>query len=265
MGALIRLSYTMNEARIAVADRPATTTPALVHPRCGPSMIAQTPSPTADTDMSSPTRSRRPGRGSEESGTRTRPASSARAAIGTFTRKIDPHQKCSSSRPPVTGPAATARPVTPDQMPIARARSRMSVKTLMMMASVAGKMRAAPTPMKALAPISCSALCESAARTDVSANTTSPSCRARRRPFRSPKYPNASSSAEKTNVYASTIHCRDDVEASSSVLSVGSATFTIVLSTTTMNRLRHSTASTHQRLFVSGGRVTVWVLMAFLL
>jgi hypothetical protein len=85
-------------------------------------------------------------------------------------------------------------------MPIAIARSRVSVKTLMMIARVAGKINAAPMPIRARAPISCSVVCDSAASAEVIAKRTSPSCKARRRPVRSPKYPNASSSAEKTSV-----------------------------------------------------------------
>ena len=40
----------------------------------------------------------------------------ASTAIGTFSRKIEPHQKCSSSTPPTTvGPATTPTIATMDQ------------------------------------------------------------------------------------------------------------------------------------------------------
>ena len=42
---------------------------------------------------------------------------------GTLTRKIEPHQKCSSRKPPASGPMATPRPDTPAHSAIARARS----------------------------------------------------------------------------------------------------------------------------------------------
>ena len=64
--------------------------------------------------------------GQERAGRRRGP----RSTIGMFTKKIEPQQKCSSSQPPVTGPRATARPDTPDQMPMALARSVGSVNTL---------------------------------------------------------------------------------------------------------------------------------------
>ncbi len=57
---------------------------------------------------------------------------------GTLTRNTELQVKCRSSAPPVTGPIATARPDTADQMPIAVARSRGLVNTLLRIASVAG-------------------------------------------------------------------------------------------------------------------------------
>ena len=69
--------------------------------------------------------------------------------IGTLTRKIDPYQKCSSSAPPVIGPKATAMPDVAPQMPRAFCRSDGSGKTLVRMARLAGKMKAAATPMSA--------------------------------------------------------------------------------------------------------------------
>ena len=67
--------------------------------------------------------------------------------------KIEPHQKWSSRKPPTTGPSATPRPAVAAQMPMAIARSRASVKTLISSESVAGMMNAAPAPMTARAAI----------------------------------------------------------------------------------------------------------------
>ena len=83
-----------------------------------------------------------------------RPATIATTVSGTFTMKIDPHQKWSSRKPPSTGPSATPRPAVAAQMPMAVARSRVSVKTLIRSDSVAGMMKAAPAPMIARAAIS---------------------------------------------------------------------------------------------------------------
>ena len=100
----------------------------------------------------------------------------------------------------MTGPRATAMPVQADQMPMAAARSLRSVKTLTRIASVAGKTNAAPMPISARAPMSWVDVVATAARADVMANSTSPSCRASLRPKRSPKCPNASRSALNTSV-----------------------------------------------------------------
>ena len=45
------------------------------------------------------------------------------AQIGTLMRKTADHPNCSTSTPPSTGPSAIPTPLTPAQMPIARARS----------------------------------------------------------------------------------------------------------------------------------------------
>ena len=74
--------------------------------------------------------------------------------IGTLTRKIEPYQKRSSSAPPVMGPKATAIPEVAPQMPSAFWRSDGSVKMSVKMANVAGKMKAAATPIRARAEMS---------------------------------------------------------------------------------------------------------------
>ena len=66
--------------------------------------------------------------------------------IGRLMRKTEPHQKCSSRSPEVTGPIAAPAPEMPAQMAIALARSRPG-KTLVRIDSVEGMMNAAPTPM----------------------------------------------------------------------------------------------------------------------
>ncbi|CAB4931709.1 unannotated protein [freshwater metagenome] len=88
--------------------------------------------------------------------------------------KIEPHQKCSRSNPPTIGPIATATPTIAVQMPIAAARSFGSVNTLTMIASVAGKISAAPMPINARAPMSWPDVVARAANAEVMAKTTSP-------------------------------------------------------------------------------------------
>jgi len=74
--------------------------------------------------------------------------------IGTFTMKIEPHQKCSSRKPPVIGPRPIPSADTPAHTPIAFPRSAGLVKTFVMIDSVDGMMNAPPTPMSARVAIS---------------------------------------------------------------------------------------------------------------
>ena len=101
---------------------------------------------------------------------------------GTFTRNTDPHQKCSSSQPPVIGPMATPSPATPAQAAMAWARSLGSVKRLVMIDRVAGITNAAPRPMKARVAISVALLPEKAASTEPRPKMAIPAKSERRRP-----------------------------------------------------------------------------------
>ena len=78
-------------------------------------------------------------------------------------------------------------------------------------------------------------------------NSARPNCRAPLRPKRSPMVPAVNSMPAKISEYASTIHCSDVVDASSSRASVGSATLSVVLPMMTISRLRHSTARIDHR------------------
>src|SRR5690606_21753530 len=61
-----------------------------------------------------------------ERGTSSQPKGKAIKTIGTLIRKTDPHQKCSSKKPPRTGPKAAPPDAIDDQTPKATARSRSS-------------------------------------------------------------------------------------------------------------------------------------------
>ncbi len=75
-----------------------------------------------------------------------------------LTRKTEPHQKCSSRKPPSSGPTAAPTAATALQMPMASARSRRSGKTWRRIDRVAGMIIAPPTPSSARATISTWAL-----------------------------------------------------------------------------------------------------------
>jgi len=83
---------------------------------------------------------------------------------------------------------------------MARARSAGSGKMLLISASVAGKISAAPTPINARAPISCPEVDTNAASAEVAAKAVSPSARVPRRPNRSLRLPHGSSSPANTRV-----------------------------------------------------------------
>ena len=81
----------------------------------------------------------------------------ARMAMGTLTKKTEPHQNDSSRKPLATIPRAPPAPANPDQMAIALARS-LGGKTTVMIDRVAGMVSAAPTPMAPRSTISWLAL-----------------------------------------------------------------------------------------------------------
>ncbi len=95
---------------------------------------------------------------------------------------------------------ATPSPDTPAHRAIARARSAGSMKTLVMIDSVAGMMNAAPKPWTARKPISAPAslTCEQA--NEPRAKMTRPTTRQRLRPRRSPVLPAISKKPAKTIV-----------------------------------------------------------------
>jgi hypothetical protein len=126
-------------------------------------------------------------------------AASATAITGTLTRKTEPHEKCSSSRPPPVGPTATPIPKTPAQMPMAFACSSRG-KTFMRIESVAGMMSAPPMPITAREAVSISLVVDSAAATDEAPKMSRPMLSARLRPKRSPRLPMVSSSPAKTSM-----------------------------------------------------------------
>src|SRR4051812_35308235 len=98
--------------------------------------------------------------------------------MGTLTRKIDPHQKWASSKPPEIGPMPRPTADTPAQMPMALPRSTGLVNTLVRIDSVDGMMNAPPMPMSARVPMSIVADVANADATDPMPNTESPNASA---------------------------------------------------------------------------------------
>lgn len=111
------------------------------------------------------------------------------AATGTASRNAAPHQKVSTSAPPITGPAAMPSANIVAQMPIATARRRASRKMLEINDSVEGMSVAPATPSRARATISSSAFGAKAARIETAAKAVVPITSRRLRPIRSPRVP----------------------------------------------------------------------------
>src|SRR6516165_10834070 len=96
-------------------------------------------------------------RGLREVGTFQATSAATTAATGAMNTKMAPHQNCSSSQPPAIGPSAIPTPALAPHTPIARARSRRAVNTLVSSDSVEGNIIAAPSPIAARAAVSCPA------------------------------------------------------------------------------------------------------------
>ncbi len=118
-----RRSQTTNATPTTSATAKAARTGPSVQPRAGASIRPQISVVSAAKESVKPRRSSFGALASRLSGTSQRPATSAPATIGRFTRKIQAQLVCSISQPPATGPIAMPMPETPAQMPIAFARS----------------------------------------------------------------------------------------------------------------------------------------------
>ncbi len=142
-------------------------------PSIGPEMIAKTTPTMPITDSRAPSRSRGAPPRLLDSGTRKTTAVSAITATGRLTRNSEPHQKWSSSEPPISGPAAKPRELTELQMPMARGRSSSS-KICMTTARVVVTSRAPPIPMPARAATSWPGDWASAAPSEATPNSDRP-------------------------------------------------------------------------------------------
>jgi hypothetical protein len=152
-------------------------------------------SPRAPVRM--PARSKpRAATGLRDSGTCRAVTASTSAAIGTLIRKMYRQLPTSTSQPPRNGPSAPPMPPSPDQAPIARARSARSNEASRM-ASAPGVSSAPPTPCRTRAAISVSMFGASPHSSDATANQLTPTRKIRLRPNRSPSDPPSRISAAR--------------------------------------------------------------------
>ena len=119
--------------------------------------------------------------------------------IGTLRKKIHCHESPSTTAPPTTGPSATARPLRPDQMPIARPR-RSAGKAADSSVRLSGMTSAAPRPCTLRAAIRRPLEVARAAPSEPAVKIARPSAKTRRRPKRSPSEAPVSRSAANVSV-----------------------------------------------------------------
>ena len=147
-----------------------------------------------------PTGSGRRARVARDSGTYCVVRTMAASPMGTLIQKIARQSTASMSVPPTIGPRPNEMPTTPPHTPIARARSRGSVKVFVMMDIATGLSIEPPTacsPRKAISQPSDGARLHNS---EPSTNTASPIRNTRRRPSRSAVEPASISRLASTTV-----------------------------------------------------------------
>ncbi len=124
-------------------------------------------------------------RGARDSGTNRAASTKASSPIGTLIQKIARHPIESTRDPPTTGPSAMLMPTTAPQTPIARARSRASVKVLVMIDMATGFNIDPPTAWTMRKTISQLRLGARLQSSEPATKVISPAWKVRRRPRRS--------------------------------------------------------------------------------
>ena len=153
---------------------------------------------------------------------------------GTLIQKIACQFQPSTTAPPMSGPAATPRPATPPQMPIARARSRTGTEPAISV-SESGMSAAPPMPCTARAAMSWPGFVLRPAKAEATVKTRMPAANTVRRPKRSPRATAIRMKVAKLSVYALTNHCSCSTEAPMSSWMTGSALVMTRLSRLAMN------------------------------
>src|SRR4029077_13147296 len=122
-----------------------------------------------------------------DSGIKRIESTNATAPIGTLMKKIHGHENACVSAPPSTRPTAPPPAAIADQTPSALPRSLPSENVVLMIASAAGEMNAAPRPWSARVLISHVELVARPLSSDAAVKTTTPARKSRLRPSRAPR------------------------------------------------------------------------------
>src|SRR5262245_57831254 len=226
----------MSDARICALVQPASL------PRSSPDTIRK----SAAENVTSPATSVLRAPGSRDSCTLSHATATAKTPTGTLTKKIQRHPSESVRMPPTSGPAATARPTVEPQMAIAPARSGPRYSAPINASAVANS-AAPPTPCSARAASSVATFVASPQSSEAALKTTTPTTNTSRRPYRSASAPAVRMSAASVMAYASTTHCSPVRLASRLRWMLGSATFTIVMSTSSMKVVAHTATRVQRR------------------
>ena len=169
---------------------------------------------------------------------------------GRLTKKI--HRQPSSgppswmSSPPSSGPIAVLTPTTAPNRPNARPRSAPRNR-LWISPAFCGVTSPPPMPCTSRAMISMSALWANPQAALASVKTASPSISVGRRPRASPIRPPATSTSPNASAYPPTTHCRSLSSAPRPWAMLGSATFTMLTSSSTMKPATSTTISARHR------------------
>ena len=137
--------------------------------------------------------------GPRDSGIRARPATMASATTGMLMKKIACQEKCAIRTPPSTGLPTRPTMATEVQAAIALGRS-VSSKTVIMIDRVDGMISAPPMPIAIRTAIIWAGSAANVAASDAAPNSTSPMIMTLRRPNRSPRLPEVSSSPANTRM-----------------------------------------------------------------
>ena len=179
-----------------------------------------------------------------DSGTKRSDSSTAAIPTGTLTKKIHSHDRYSVRTPPSSSPTAAPPTAMAAQTLSAFVRSAPSLKVVVTIDSAAGDTMAAPRPCSARATMRNSEEVAKPARNDAPVKRITPAMNRRLRPTKSAARPPSSRKPPKARVYAFTTHCSELAEKSRSSWIEGSATFTTVASSTTMNWAMHTSTRT---------------------
>ncbi len=244
IGWLIRHSTRTNAMSSTAAAARQPSTRLSVKDRWFDSISPYTRNASAAVNSAKPAQSGRLARGARDSATFSTEMTTAMTPIGAFTKKIHRQDRPDVSSPPSSGPMATATPVTAPQTPKATPRS-LPRKASAKSARETANMMAPPTPCRPRDSWSISVLTAKPHSTDAAVKIARPIRYSRRRPYLSARLPAVSRNAARVSAYASTTHCRSEKLAFSARWMSGSATFTIVMSSSSMNVPRQTATSVH--------------------